>query len=633
MKVKYSNNSTRWEVILFSYADSIPQTTKSKVNVFSGNKGVVSIGISRSKSSVQNTANIQVVGDLSPAYTIGNWIIIKSKVGKFDPVNKHKNFTSVSSLAEGVVRFIGQITTIENSYSVAGNGLLTKRATIHVREWSSVLNIPVRLDAYCFSNEFFNTASAQGRLGLIEGALKNNGNEINIEDLAKDVLDPFTSAALVLAIVGGLNTDKISGVDLQESLGKYKGLINLSTLTSRMPTLPQELLSYLELPSSTRADQAFSTGFVNTLVGVSKPDKNQKKEALEKYGQEKTDSGSFSGYFTSYDKLKNLFKNYIDRPVSSNFLASLGKGTSAWSLIQQQLDLTTNEAFTDIWYFRTDSGAITSVPMIVLRDKPFALKSLLENPENKIKATNWTSFDDVPRVFIGDEFIQSLSTNSSFFNSPNYIEPQFRSGEIGSVRGDSPQALYAKAVHRIIDNPAIDRFGTIEHYWDTIYSSPTAKKGEKNEIISVDWFDDAKKLMYYWHTLNYRFGNANLTIKDNDLRVMVGCNVSFPMGENVLCGQVEAVSWSFGIDMTGAASTTTNIKLSYLCRVKEDGSLALIGPQGFTNLMDKDLTSPSVEETITLPQLKTDGIEKAESLVNEFMSKINLPKLPKVPFR
>ena len=633
MKVKYSNNSTRWEVILFSYADSIPQTTKSKVNVFSGNKGVVSIGISRSKSSVQNTANIQVVGDLSPAYTIGNWIIIKSKVGKFDPVNKHKNFTSVSSLAEGVVRFIGQITTIESSYSVAGNGLLTKRATIHVREWSSVLNIPVRLDAYCFSNEFFNTASAQGRLGLIGGALKNNGNEINIEDLAKDVLDPFTSAALVLAIVGGLNTDKISGVDLQESLGKYKGLINLSTLTSRMPTLPQELLSYLELPSSTRADQAFSTGFVNTLVGVSKPDKNQKKEALEKYGQEKTDSGSFSGYFTSYDKLKNLFKNYIDRPVSSNFLASLGKGTSAWSLIQQQLDLTTNEAFTDIWYFRTDSGAITSVPMIVLRDKPFALKSLLENPENKIKATNWTSFDDVPRVFIGDEFIQSLSTNSSFFNSPNYIEPQFRSGEIGSVRGDSPQALYAKAVHRIIDNPAIDRFGTIEHYWDTIYSSPTAKKGEKNEIISVDWFDDAKKLMYYWHTLNYRFGNANLTIKDNDLRVMVGCNVSFPMGENVLCGQVEAVSWSFGIDMTGAASTTTNIKLSYLCRVKEDGSLALIGPQGFTNLMDKDLTSPSVEETITLPQLKTDGIEKAESLVNEFMSKINLPKLPKVPFR
>lgn len=633
MKVKYSNNSTRWEVILFSYADSIPQTTKSKVNVFSGNKGVVSIGISRSKASVQNTANIQVVGDLNPAYTIGNWIIIKSKVGKFDSTKKHKKFNSVSPLAEGVVRFIGQITTIESSYSVAGNGLLTKRATIHIREWSSVLNIPVRLDAYAFSNEFFKTASAQGRLGLMQGALKNNGNEISIEDLAQDVFDPFTSASLVLAIVGGLNTDKISGVDLQDSLGKYKGLINLSTLTSRMPTLPQELLDYLELPSSTRAEQAFSTGFVNTLVGVSKPNNNQKKEALEKYGQEQLDSGSFSGYFTNYDKLKNLFKNYIDRPVSSNFLASLGKGTSAWSLIQQQLDLTTNEAFTDIWYFKTDSGAVTSVPMIVLRDKPFALKSLLENPENKIKATNWTSFDDVPRVFIGDEFIQSLSTNSSFFNSPNYIEPQFQSGEIGSVRGDSPQGLYAKAVHRIIDNPAIDRFGTIEHYWDTIYSSPTAKKGEKNEIVSVDWFDDAKKLMYYWHTLNYRFGNANLTIKDNDLRVMVGCNVSFPMGKNVLCGQVEAISWNFGIDMSGAASTTTNIKLSYLCRVKSDGSLGLIGPQGFTNLMDKDLTSPSVEETITLPQLKTDGIEKAESLVNEFMSKLNLPKLPKVPFR
>lgn len=632
MKVKYSNNSTRWEVILFSYADSIPSNTISKVNVFSGNKGVVSIGIARSKASVQNTANIQVVGDLNPAYTIGNWVIIKSKVGKFDSQKKHKKFTNISPLDEGVVRFIGQITTVESNYSVAGNGLLTKRATIHIREWSSVLNIPVRIDSYAFSSYFFQTAASNGRLGLMRGALKNNGNEISIEDLAKDVLDPFTSASLVLAIIGGLNTDKISGVDLQESLGKYKGLINLSSLTSRMPKIPQELLDYLELPSSVKSGQPFSTGFVNALVGVSKPDKNQKTAALEKYGQENIDKGSFSGYFNNYSKLKDLYKNYTDRPVSSNFLASLGKGASAWNLIQQQLDLTTNEAFTDIWYFKTDSGAVTSVPMIVLRDKPFALKSLLETPENKLKSTNWTAFDDVPRVFVSDMFIQTLSTNSSFFNSPNYIEPQFQSGEVGSVRGDSPQALYAKAVHRIIDNPAIDRFGTIEHYWNTIYSSPTTKEGKKGEVVNVDWFEDAKKLMYYWHTLNYRFGNASLTMKDNDLRIMVGCNISFPMGENVLCGQVESISWNFGIDMSGAASTTTNVQLSYLCRVNEDGSLGLIGPLGFTNLMDKDLTSPSVEETITLPELKTEG-SFADKLLSDLMPKLNLPKFPKVPFR
>ena len=634
MKVKYSNNSTRWEVILFHYEDTIPQKKASKIRVLSGNKGIVSIGISRSKSSVQNTASLQIVGDLSLGYTIGNWVIIKSEIGKFK--EKDKDFTDVSPLKEGLIKFIGQVTTIENSYSVGPNGLLTKRATVHIREWSSLLNIPIRLDANAFSKYFAETANVAGRAGLLQGALKNNGTEINIEDLARDVLDPFTGASLVLAIVGGLNTDKESGVDLGQAIGKYAGLISLSKLISRMPALPQELLTYLEMPETVRADQPFSTGFVNTLVGVMKPSSGfsapalpagkQKSAAMDGYGQKSLDSGAFNGYFSNYNNLKFLFKNYQDRPVSSNFLAALGQGVPAWSLIQQQLDLTTNEAFTDIWYFKTESGAITSLPMVVLRDKPFALKSLLENPENPIKTTNWTAFDDIPRVFVDDVLIQNLSTSNSFFNSPNYIEPQFQSGEVGSVRGDSAQAIYAKAVHRIIDNPAIDRFGTIEHYWNTIYSSPTAKKVKEGEVLFVDWFDDSKKLMYYWHTLNYRFGSASLTLKDNNLPIMVGCNISFPMGENVVCGQVESINWSFSIGMDGTASTTTNIQLSYLCRVKPDGSLGLIGPSGFTNLMDKDLVSNEVESVMSLPNFKI------ESPLDNVIPKLNLPKLPKVPF-
>lgn len=627
MKVKYSNNSTRWEVILFSYADSIPQNKKSKVNVFSGNKGVVSISVSRSKSSVQNTASIQVVGDLSPAYAIGNWVVIKSKIGKFNENEKDENFKNVSSLKEGLIRFIGQITTIESNYSVMGNGLLLKKATIHIREWSSVLNIPVRLDPYAFSDHAFQTSNVAGRGELLKDSIRNNGTDIALEDLAKDVIDPFVSASLVLAIIGGLNTDKESGVDLEAAIGKYKGLINLSRLISRMPSLPQELLTYLQLPKSVRADQPFSTGFVNTLVGVFKTEETKKSTAMSGYGQKNIDKGSFSGYFSSFNNLKTMFKNYKDRPVSSNFLAALGKGASAWSLIQQQLDLTTNEAFTDIWYFKTESGAVTSLPMIVLRDKPFAIKSLLNNKENPIKSTNWTAFDDIPRVFVDDVLIQSISTNNSFFNSPNYIQPDFRSGEVGSIRADSPQANYAKAAHRIIDNPAIDRFGTIEHYWSTVYSAPALQQTKDGKVVFVDWFEDVKKLMYYWHTLNYRFGNASLIIKDNNLPIMIGCNISFPLGENVLCGQVESISWTFSIGMDGSASTTTNVQVSYLCRVKENSdALGLIGPLGFTNLMDKDLTSPSVEETIALPNLKID------SPADTLLPKLTIPKLPKVPF-
>jgi len=616
MKVKYANNSTKWEVILFSYTEDIPLSSETAVEVVNGNKGVVSIGISRSKSSIQNAASIQIVGDLNPAYTIGNWVIIKSKAGKFSEQEKSKDFPAVSSLKEGLIRFIGQITTIENSYSVLPNGLLSKRATVHIREWSSVLAIPIRIDAYAFSDFFNQTNSANGRTNLIKGALKNTNVNINIGEIAGDLMDAFTSASLVLAIIGGLNVDKQTGVNLEEAVGKYSGLINLSRLISRMPSLPKEILKYLQLPDSVLADQPFSTGFVNSLIGVMKLNPT----ALTGYGKEPLDSGAFSGYFSSYNDLKTSFKNYKDRPLSGNFLSGLGKGLPAWSLIQEQLDMTTNEAFTDIWYFKTETEEVTSLPVVVLRDKPFALKMFLENTDSPIKSTKWTAFDDVPRVFVNDVHIQSLSTVNSFFNSPNYIEPQFQSGDVGASRGDSPQAIYTKAVHRIIDNAAINRFGTIEHYWSTVYSAPV--KAEKGQLLYINWFDDAKKLMYYWHTIGYRFGEARLSLKDNNLPIMVGCNISFPFGNNILCGQVDSISWSFSIQMDGTASTTTNVQLSYLCKVGEDGNLTPIGPAGFTNLMDEDLISASAEDTMVF----SDASAEPPKTVEPPPVKIKAPK-------
>lgn len=625
MKVKYLNNSTRWDIILFDYVDDIPTPDTPDVEVHSGNRGVISIGISRSKASVQNTASIEVVGDLHPAYSIGNWIVIKSKVGKF--IEKDEKFTEVSPLKEGLIRFIGQITTIENNYSVQGSGLLTKRATVHIREWSSLLNIPVRIDANSISSYFNQTPEVLGRLNFIRAS--QNKPTVNIAELAQKLIDPFVGAGMVLSIIGGLNTDAETGANLGADLGEYEKVIGISRLTSRMPSLPQPLLEYLELPESTKSDNAFATGFTNTLLGVMYANSTfeaSKAGALENYGKEQRDPKSFNGYFKSYGQLKSMFSNYQDRPVKSNFLSSLGQGSSAWSLIQEHIDTTINEAFTDIWYFKTESGATTSLPMIVLRDKPFALKAFLTDPENQIKHTKWTAFDDLPRVFVDDLMIQSVSTTNSFFTSPNFIMPQLQTGEVGSSRSDDPTTVLTTAVHRIIDEGAINRFGTIEHYWNTVYSAPTSKSSEKGTVY-IPWFEDTKKLMYYWHALSYRFGDARLLIKDNNLPIMVGCNMSFPMGKNVLCGHVESVSWSFSIGMDGAASTSTNVQLSYLCKVKEDGELTLIGPAGFTDLFDPELADSDIKELFKFPEFK-DKYPKLQDLI----PKLNLPKIPKVPF-
>jgi hypothetical protein len=625
MKVKYLNNSTRWDIILFDYVDDIPTPDTPDVEVHSGNRGVISIGISRSKASVQNTASIEVAGDLHPAYSIGNWIVIKSKVGKF--IEKDEKFTEVSPLKEGLIRFIGQITTIENNYSVQGSGLLTKRATVHIREWSSLLNIPVRIDANSISSYFSQTQEALGRLNFIGATQKTP--IVNIAELAQKLIDPFMGAGMVLSIIGGLNTDAETGASLGADLGEYEKVVGISRLTSRMPSLPQPLLEYLELPESTKSNNAFATGFTNTLLGVMYANSTfeaSKAGALENYGKEQRDPKSFNGYFKSYGQLKSMFSNYQDRPVKSNFLSSLGQGSSAWSLIQEHIDTTINEAFTDIWYFKTESGATTSLPMIVLRDKPFALKAFLTDPENQIKHTKWTAFDDLPRVFVDDSMIQSVSTTNSFFTSPNFIMPQLQTGEVGSSRSDDPTTVLTTAVHRIIDEGAINRFGTIEHYWNTVYSAPTSKSSEKGTVY-IPWFEDTKKLMYYWHALSYRFGDARLLIKDNNLPIMVGCNMSFPMGKNVLCGHVESVSWSFSIGMDGTASTSTNVQLSYLCKVKDDGELTLIGPAGFTDLFDPELADSDIKELFKFPEFKIK-IPKLQDLI----PKLNLPKIPKVPF-
>jgi hypothetical protein len=641
MKVKYLNNSTRWEVILFDYIDDVPTSDPPKVAVYSGNRGVVGISVSRSKASIQSTASISIVGELNAAYTVGNWVIIKSKVGKFKEKSDEKSaFKDVSPLKEGIIRFIGQITTIQNSYSVDGSGLLVKRATVHIREWSSLLNIPVRIDAYSVSSYTNQTQEALGRLSFVDGNVSKvnyvQPRNIQFQKLAQQLIDPFVGAGLVLSIIGGLNTDSQTGASLGVDLGEYQKVVSMSRLTSRMPSLPQELLDYLELPKTTQTNNAFATGFTNTLLGVMYANSSfegSKSGALDGYGKEERDPKSFNGYFNSYSQLKSMFSNYQDRPVKSNFFSSLGKGASAWSLIQEHIDTTINEAFTDIWYFKTESGATTSLPMIILRDKPFALKTFLTDPDNQIKHTKWTAFDDLPRVFVDDVMIQSVSTTNSFFTSPNFIEPQLQTGEVGSSRTDDPTTILTTAVHRIIDDGAINRFGTIEHYWNTVYSAPTAKTSESGTVY-VPWFEDTKKLMYYWHALSYRFGDASLTLKDNDLPIMVGCNLSFPMGKNVLCGHVESVSWSFSIGMDGSASTTTNVQLSYLCKVKsklEDdkdaGGLTLIGPAGFTDLTDPELADSNIRETFKFPEFKTE-IPKTQ----ELLPKLNLPKLPKAPF-
>lgn len=605
MKVKYGVNSTKWEIILFDYASDIPSLEQNpEVNVYNGNRGVVSINISRSKSSIQNAATIQVVGELNAAYCIGNWVIIKSKVGKF------KNPENISPLSEGIIRFIGQITTIESRYSTTPSGLLVKQFSIHIREWSSLLNIPIKLDAYSFMDYWLNTPAALARAQLLGAALKKEiGEKIsnaNIIELTSQLIDPFLSVKLILSLVGALNEKSTKASSISEIQGideQVKKVFSIARLTSRMPHIPSPLLRYLDLKNA-KSSEAFSTGFLKILTGVMYDNGSlaeKKKQALDGYGdRSKLDQQSFNGYFLSFDKLLNMFIEPKDRPVSTNFLESLSRGAPTWSLITEKIDTSVHECFTDIWYFK-NGDKVTSFPVLVARDKPYILKSFFKAA--KIKSTKWTTFDDVPRVFADGHLVLSLSASNTFFSSANFVFPQIIGGQVGYPKQDNATVLETMARSRIIDDASINRFGTQQYFWETQYAftrfpNPNFVGPLKpDQSNSVMWFDEVKKLIYYWNCLSYRFGQAKISLKDNDLPIMVGCNLSFPFEKNLLCGQVESIVWSFSIQLDGTASTTTHVELSYLCQVDQtDGSLKTLGPLGFTDLTDPSLGDDSPED-------------------------------------
>lgn len=622
MKVKYKVNSTKWEIILFDYASDVPSLElEPEVEIYNGNKGVVGINITRSKNSIQNAASIQVVGELNAAYCIGNWVVIKSKVGKFDKPE------DISPLTEGIIRFIGQITTIESRYVKSPSGLLVKQFTVHIREWSSLLNIPIKFDAYSFMDYWLNKPAALSRTELFSAALKQEIGEkvssANLVEMASKLVDPFMSVKIILSLVGVLNAKSSNAMDIPSDTEESK-YFNIARLTSRMPFIPQPLLQYLGL-KDTKGSEAFATGFLKILTGVMYDDgslSEKKKETLDGYGaDESADKQAFNGYFLNFDNLNSMFTDPKDRPISTNFLESLGRGTSLWSLITEKIDTSVHECFTDIWYFK-DGDKITSYPVLVARDKPFILKDFYK--EANITSTKWTTYDDVPRVFADDVLILSLSASNTFFTSANFVFPQIVGSDVGYPKQDNPTVIEAMAKSRIIDDASINRFGTQQYFWSTQYAftrfpDPNFVGPLKpDQANSVMWFDEVKKLIYYWNCLGYRFGQAKLTLKDNNLPIMVGCNLSFPFGDNLLCGHVDAVVWSFNIQPDGTASTTTNVDLSYLCQVsKEDGSLKTLGPLGFTDLADPELADESPSTLFPFISENAEASYDAKAILDE----------------
>ncbi len=637
--MNYGVTSTRWQVIIFDYLNTYPTTEAvEETDMLLSNLGVVAISFSRSKSTVQSTASIEIVGSLSQEYRIGNWLLVKSKVGAF------KKADEPSLSGEGIVRFIGQIVDVTTTYSKSESGLFHRRSNVIVREWSGILHCPVRLEFGAAEQAALQSNKTDLQLESIKKASKNNGNMIQI---AQSVFDPFDYVRLILAFVGFFGSS-FEGTGPDFSDPKNKALMPIAKEISRtalnLPHIPKKLLTYLGM-NDVSPDQAFTSngGFAGLILGV-----NNGTESITKTYRTKKPGKTFDGRFASFPGLQEIYKNYKDRPKTTGMLSDFAQGRGAWDLLKARCDSEFNECFTDIWYFGssetevttsfsstniftpseqvtgketdiidsiiTDDDSIASFtpqspiyakPVLIVRDKPFAMAKYLKLID--IKGSQWSTLDNVPRVHLNNTYIKSINVKSTFYNSPNYIQPSI-ANDVTTDTFASKNLLLLFALRTV--RPEMNRFGGIQHFPQTPYIG----QNTSDEDIATEWFKDASKIQYLWHSLNYRYLSGTINIKDNDTAFMVGCNVVFNLRNGLrLCAHVESLNWSFSIAPDGQVSNDCQIGFSYMCRVMDDDSLDFISGVDINDLFANN-SGYDAESTPFIAKITNTDKEIAEIL-------------------
>ncbi len=589
-------------------------------------RGIVSLSINRNKSNPEGVANVTLVGRLDPAIFHGNWVIIRSKVGDFAKLSGGGGGGLVPSVGnkspkvdpfnvQGIPRFIGQIDSVESSYSADhASGLITRVHTIRIREWSHVFRQTVKFDLFDLAQQinpsaFTSVAAAAATIST--GSVFPDAQK-NLETIAKSVTNPFEYVTIALAMVSGISkgaSQKAArGNDtLQSALDTASFYSNIAT---RMPAIPKSLLSDLGLGSEADPEKPFAAeeSFALILLGNQAPgigaDESSSgsllsaatsvvKQALPSLGIGRANEtgvvptfpdappGTFNGVFSSEKEITGSFKIPQDRPVMYGSLADFSQEFDLWSLISTRCDPDINEIFTDIWYHETD-GKIIGRPVLVMRDKPFLLNQVrrqIGELRNK-----WTSFDDLPKVYIPFSLIQDFKTSSTFNGAPNYNRVNVRDP---MLRDDSTLISQAQVLGRSVNQAAQTRYGGIFFSVDSPFFAQAGSNPPDEYEFDSTWYGDIGKLVQGWYGTRFYFPSGQLSLKDNNIPIMVGCNIVFKVGnEATYVAHVDGVSFSHQVSARGDRSSSTTVSFSYLAGY-EDGQAFIMGAESVQNLFVK----------------------------------------------
>lgn len=601
----------RWRLVAYQNKNAYPVSAKAdEATPVIVDRGVVSISISRAKSNPEGIATVTLVGKLSPAIFHGNWVIIRSKVGEFTKVPQDGGTGGLADsqsalkrasvnggtkpnpiFVEGLPRFIGQIDSVESTYHVdPASGLVTRSHTVRIREWSHVFRQTIKYDLFDLSQQVAQTpyASIQTAPAALQRGSINPDPKTSLQAIAKSVTNPFEYVAIALAMVSGISKSAASRVTAANATSEMQKALDAATfysnIATRMPAIPKALLTDMGLGSKADPDRPFAAeeSFALVLLGNQKPGIGGTSldftTSRSPSANQTNPPGTFDGIFSSDAEIKNSFKVPQDRPVMFGSLADFSQEFDLWELIAARSDPDVNELFTDIWYHQ-DLDTVVGRPVLVMRDKPFLLDQIRENIGDLSK--QWSSFDDLPKVYIPSEFIQGIATNSTFVSSPNYTRVNVRDP---LMRTESNVITTAQVAGRAINSAAQARYGGIFYAVDSPYFAQVGSTQEAYKFNGPDWYTDLSKLMQGWYGVRIYFPSGQITLKDNNIPIMVGCNIVFNVGKDVTCvAHVDSVAFTHQVSPRGDRLSTTTVGFSYLAGY-ENGKAFVLGSETVQDL-------------------------------------------------
>lgn len=596
--------STKWEVEFFPFKNTYPSKSDfsfggidlNKSGTDSGQRiitGIKNLNFTRTKGQIDSLCSFTIIGRPPPNIIAGTWILISS-VGT-GAAREDYSFDTTRPITDAVknqevqgirrIKFIGQITTVDYIYLKNEKGVLTQQSVFKARPWSHSLNVPVRMDLFSLSNEI------KGGIPKLANILSQDKSVSTktIEELIAKSLNPFELVHTILAAIGAMNqADALSKIDI----AKVAGFFNVAVT---MPSVPRSLLDRLGFGFDVTPENAFSKGFINVVTGVQQAAVNNAGDWNGVFGQQ--------GNSIPFKAFVSLFNNNPpDRPSTLGVNHIIQSGAPAWQLITTFCDPSVNEFFTDFIYDTNPDGSLSIKPTLFVRDKPFSMRHVenevlnsVDGLSTKALLSNFTKYDDLPRIRIPSVYIKSISFSNSIINSPNYIRVNFADF---AHNPDIPVNL-SNLRPPIRLNEEMARFGgnELDVQSNFLGYNDNTKSGSislnplslAKSILSKgfdfpEWVSKVKAALASWYSFDYRMLNGQITIKDDNFALTLGFNLQFKIGKYELVGHIESINTSVNLDFKGNAITETTITLSRIVMVNKDNSLQFIPPEDFGNL-------------------------------------------------